>query len=80
MKHLNAFEDCLIASGVTISLIDLQTILGIIILSFQIVLILFKVGKRIYNAIKKKDINEIENAFKDGVEDLQNISDSVSKK
>lgn len=82
MKHLNVntFEDCLIASGITISLIDIQTILGIIILSFQVILILIKVGKRVYNAIKKKNINEIEDAINDGKEELTNLSDHVSKK
>lgn len=82
MKHLNVntFEDCLIASGITISLIDIQTILGIIILSFQVILILIKLGKRVYNAIKKKDITELEDAFNDGKEELTNLSENVSKK
>ena len=82
MKHINTnvLEDCLIASGITISLIDIQTILGIIVLSFQVVLILIKTGKRIYKAIKNKNIDEIESAISDGKEQLENLSDNVSKK
>lgn len=82
MKHINTnvLEDCLIASGITISLIDIQTILGILVLSFQVVLILIKTGKRIYNAIKNKNIGEIESAINDGKEQLEDLSNHVSKK
>lgn len=82
MKHVNTnvLEDCLIASGITISLIDIQTILGIIVLSFQVILILIKLGKRVYHAIKNKDINELEDAINDGKEQIENLSNNVSKK
>ena len=82
MKHINTnvLEDCLIASGITISLIDIQTILGIVVLSFQVLLILIKTGKRIYNAVKNKNINEIESTISDGKEQLENLLDNVSKK
>lgn len=77
MKHLNIIEDVLIASGITISLIDIQTILGIIILSVQVCLILFKGGKRIYDAIKNKNSKEIETALEDTKEQLESLSDKT---
>lgn len=77
MKHLNIIEDVLIASGITISLIDIQTILGIIILSVQVCLIIFKGGKRIYDAIKNKNSKEIETALEDTKEQLESLSDKT---
>lgn len=79
MKQLNIIEDVLIVAGVSISLIDIQTILGIILLSVQVALILFKGGKRIYDAIKKKDTKEIENALEDTKDALENLKDSQPK-
>ena len=79
MKQLNIIEDVLIVAGVSISLIDIQTILGIIILSVQVVLILFKGGKRIYDAIKKKDTKEIESALEETKDALENLKDSQPK-
>lgn len=75
MKQINIIEDVLIVSGIAISLVDIQTILGIIILSVQVCLILFKGGKRIYDAIKKKDSKEIEDALKDTEDALKGLSD-----
>ena len=79
MKQLNIIEDVLIVAGVSISLIDIQTILGIILLSVQVALILFKGGKRIYDAIKKKDTKEIESALEDTKDALENLKDSQPK-
>ena len=79
MKQLNIIEDVLIVAGVSISLIDIQTILGIILLSVQVVLILFKGGKRIYDAIKKKDTKEIESALEETKDALENLKDSQPK-
>ena len=79
MKQLNIIEDVLIVAGVSISLIDIQTILGIILLSVQVALILFKGGKRIYDAIKKKDTKEIESALEETKDALENLKDSQPK-
>ena len=75
MKQINIIEDVLIVSGIAISLVDIQTILGIIILSVQVCLILFKGGKRVYDAIKKKDTKEIESALEDTQHALEDIKD-----
>ena len=79
VKQLNIIEDVLIVAGVSISLIDIQTILGIILLSVQVALILFKGGKRIYDAIKKKDTKEIESALEETKDALENLKDSQPK-
>ena len=79
MKQLNIIEDVLIVAGVSISLIDIQTILCIILLSVQVALILFKGGKRIYDAVKKKDTKEIENALEETKDALENLKDSQPK-
>ena len=78
MKHINVLEDVLIAGGVAISLPMIESILGITILSVQIILILWKAGKKIYEAIKKKKYDEIENTLQetqDQLEDLKNKED-----
>ena len=80
MKHinLNVLEDVLIAGGVAISLPMIETILGIIILSVQVLLILWKAGMKIYDAIKKKKYDEIDDALegaKDQLEDLKDKED-----
>lgn len=73
MKHLNVLEDVLIAGGISVSLPMIETILGIIILSVQVLLILFKCGKRIYDAIKNKKPKEIEDALNDAKGELENL-------
>ena len=75
MKHINIFEDVLICAGVGVALIDIQTILGIIILVIQLCLILFKGGKRVYDAIKNKDTKEIEDALNDTKEQIEQLQD-----
>ena len=78
MKHINVLEDVLIIGGVSVSLTMIQTILGIIILSAQVVLILIKAGYKIYTAIKNKNKDDVENAVneaKDQLEDLKEKQD-----
>ena len=80
MKHINVLEDVLIVGGVTISLSMIQTILGIIILSFQIILILIKAGKKIYDAIKNKKIDDVEDALNDAKDQLEDLKDKTDGK
>lgn len=73
MKQLNIVEDVLIVAGVGLSLVDLQTIMGIILLAVQLGLILFKGIRKILESIKKKDADGIEqglNDIKDGIESI----------
>ena len=74
---LNVAEDVLIVGGVAISLPQLETIFGIVLLSIQIILILVKGAIKIYNHVKNK---KLEDAIKD-VEDTQKeIEDLTNKK
>lgn len=75
MKHLNVIEDVLIGAGVGVALIDIQTILGIILLAVQLSLLLFKLITRILNGIKNKKPEEIETALKDAEEEIKSLSD-----
>lgn len=76
MKSINIIEDVLIVGGVALSLTNIYTIMGIILLSFQIVLILVKAGIKIYQHIKNGKMDE---AVKD-IEDAQKEIEDVTKK
>lgn len=78
MKVLNITEDILIALGigVTISLEQVYTIFGIILLSIQIVLIIAKGVIKLVDHIKK---GKVEEAVKD-IEETQKELDDVTKK
>lgn len=73
MKHINVLEDVLIAGGVAISLPMIESILGIIILSVQVCLILWKAGKKIYQAIKNKKYDEIDDTLKETQDQLEDL-------
>ncbi len=80
MKHnvLNILEDATIVGGVAIGLSTIQTILGIIILSVQVILILYKGIRKIIDLVQKKKYDEIDDALeetKDQLEDLKEKTD-----
>ena len=78
MKTINIMEDVLIALGigVTISLEQIYTIFGIILLSIQIILIIVKGVIKIVDKIKK---GKVEEAIKD-IEDTQKEIEDVTDK
>lgn len=77
MKNItNILEDVSIVFGVTIGLAQIQTILGIIVLSFQVLLIIYKCVVRIINHAKNKDLNGIQNDLEETIDDLQKLSDN----
>ena len=82
MKHfnLNVLEDALIVGGITISVTMIQSILGIIILSCQIIIILIKAGKKIYDLIKKKKYDEIDDALEETKDQLEDLKDKQDGK
>ena len=56
---IEGVEDAMIICGVVVSIDQIKTIFGIILLAFQIILILTKGGMAIYKAIKEhKDIDK----------------------
>lgn len=74
ISKINILEDVLIIGGISISISMIQSILGIIILSVQIILIIVKGVMKIYNAIKNKNMDEIDNIMKETSEDLEKLS------
>lgn len=77
MKHINVLEDVLIIGGVGVSLSMIQTILGIIILSAQVVLILTKAIIKIVQLYKQKKYKDIEDTLNDAKGELENLKDKV---
>lgn len=81
MKHwLNVLDDVLIIGGVAVSLSMIQTILGIVILSAQVILIITKGILKIYNAVKNKKPKEIEDAINETKGELENLKEKTDGK
>lgn len=80
MKHINVLEDVLVIGGVAVSLSMIQTILGIVILSCQVVLIITKAIIKIVNLYKQKRYKEIEDTLNDAKGELENLKDKVNDK
>ena len=69
-------EDCSIVLGTAFGLSQIQTILGIIVLSFQVLLILIKFFKKIYKRIKEKNFEGIENDVEETIDNLNKLKNS----
>ena len=79
---INKIENLSICIASVIGLAQIQTILGIIILCFQLILIISKMWKKIVDKLKKKDytINEdIEQGIKE-LEEYQKYLESKEEK
>ena len=77
MKTQNIIEDVLIATGLTISLVDIQQILSIILLVFNVVWILVKCGVRIYEHIKNKKVHAVVDELEQTKNELEELSKDV---
>lgn len=77
MKIQNVIEDVLIATGITISLVDIQQILSIILLVFNVMWILVKFGLKIYEHIKNKNYTKIADDVKDAKDELEDLKDKI---
>lgn len=73
-------EDVLIGVGLAVSIEQIQTILGIVILSFQIVLIIVKTGMKIYQKIKDKKYSEIEQDIEDAKKEIEDVTNKNNGK
>ena len=80
MNKLTILEDVLIIGGITVSISTIQSILGIIILCFQIALIIYKCIMKIVEHYKKKQYQAIEEDLQNAIDGLNNINDSIGKK
>ena len=81
MKTLNIVEDVLIALGigVTISLEQVYTIFGIILLSIQIILIVTKGVIKLVDHIKKGKVEEAVQDIEDTQKEIKDITGKDSK-
>ncbi len=73
----DVLENCLILGGISISLVDIQTIMSIILLTFNIIWLLIKFSIKLYEKLKdgkltKEEINELD-------EDFNDIKDQIKK-
>lgn len=80
LTKLQVCEDALIIGGTAISLSMIHTVLGIIILSVQVLLILWKAGVRIYKAIKNKNVKEITDTLEETKDKLTDLKDKTNGK
>ena len=70
---IKTLENVSIVLGVSISLASIETILGIIILCFQIILILYKFISKVVEHCKNKNFIEIEQDIKDAKDELEDL-------
>lgn len=77
MKVTEIIEDVAIATGLAVSLSDIHQILSIIILVFNVCWILWKVGYRIYEHVKNKRLDKIEDELKDGIDKLEELDQKI---
>ena len=82
MNHnvLNILEDVTIAGGIAVSLPMIETILGIIILSVQVILIIYKATMKIIELVKKKKYDEIDDALEETKDQLEDLKDKTDGK
>lgn len=71
--NTSKLNDCLIVLGTYIGISQIESILGIIILCFQIALIIYKASRKVYYLIKDKQYNQIEDTIKDTIESLEDL-------
>ena len=74
-NKVEIFEDALIIGGISISISMIHEILGIIILSFQVLLILYKGIRLIIQRLKNKDYNGAEKEIEQTIHDLEHLTD-----
>lgn len=78
-NKLEVIEDGLIVFGVALSIDQIKTILGIILLSIQIGLILYKGIKLIISHAKKKEYDEVIKTIDDMTRDVKDAIDKTDE-
>lgn len=76
---LDKLENALLLVGSYLGLSQIESILGIVILSFQVVLVLYKMGYKLYEKIKNKKFDEVDDVIKEGVDELEDLSKTTNK-
>ena len=79
MNKSDAVEDLIIASGIGVSLVDIQTVMSIILLSFNIIWLCAKFGLKLYKYLKndgKLDKEELDDLINDAEEIKDKVGDN----
>lgn len=63
--------------GITYGAINVQEVLGVIVLILSILSILLKAGVKIYTLIKNKKYNEVDETINDTINDLNELKEGV---
>ena len=79
LKVYNSIENVTIALGVAFGISNIESVLGIILLSLQVGLILWKVGYKIYLRIKYKQLDKIQKDIEDAMNELEQIKNNQPK-
>ena len=74
MKVLNLVEDGLIVCGVAISLQQLYTIFGIVLLAIQITLIIIKGVIKVVNYLKQKKLEEAVATIEETQKEIEDVT------
>lgn len=74
MKVQEVIEDVSIATGISISLVDIQQILSIVLLCFNVIWIIVKCGVKVYEHYKNKNYKAIADDIKDGKDELERLT------
>ena len=73
MNKTDAVEDMIILSGIGVSLVDIQTIMSIVLLTFNIIWLVVKFGLKFYRYLKDGKLTKEER------DDLTNDIDNIKK-
>ena len=79
LKIYNTIENTTIASGVAFGISNIESVLGVILLSLQVGLILWKVGYKVYLRIKYKQLDKIQKDIEDAMTELEQIKNNQPK-
>ena len=71
---LDKLENALILVGASFGIQQIETILGVVILSLQCILILYKMGYKVYLKIKEKKYDEIDDVVEEGIDNIEDLT------
>lgn len=80
MKIQSIIEDVLIGGGIAVSLVDIQQVLSIILLCFNVAWLLVKFGIKVYEHIKNKQFKEVADDIKETADELEKFTNKDSNK
>lgn len=79
MNKLNLIQDTITIGGIALSIPIIESILGVILLSLNILILLYRGGYRIYEHIKKKEFDKIDDALEETRDEIEKLTDKEKK-